>query len=274
MSETLKHYFTTEPYNITGSETLLDNVIPISKLLEILKTQTRPTSFAHPTVDPKPISQKPQGFITLKSIFDPSETHNDFNSFPEEYVDDIEDFLDRYGSWELDPDDIQFDNTYNYASPIETEIRTESITITNPDSEAFESKDLLLMSPCISLDVRDAYLPFVIAIFDNQTGDNYDLQEFGIQNFNIVTGSFNYCNESYLFDIDTQICSPTCQLTLTLDSDAKNIANELNDVFEITIDPSDKNDIKTEIESILHDFDHKSDTIHNLTIEYNSEPIE
>lgn len=235
MSQTLREYMT-EPYSkVIDNTTLLDETMPLSEFLQELDHTQKRTNFASPA-HYKPLTTKPHGLITLKSVFDP-ELCYDETGHPEEFVDNLNEFLDIYGDWEVTESD-DGDNTYNHAANIEADINFNQVTIVNPSSDTFDSKDLLFMSVNTGIDPRAGYTDNVIAIFNNDSGEHYNVTTFWWNiTFTIATGTFSYNNEKYFFDFHCQLGTDNYFVTISTD-DFDKMVSALDDEF----DPADFDD--------------------------------
>lgn len=234
MSQTLKEYMT-EPYNkIIDDTTPLDETMQISEFLQELDQTQKRTNFTSPA-HYKSLASKPHGLIALKTVFDPDLCYDE-EGHPEEFVDDLNDFLEAYGDWEVTETD-NGDNTYNYAANIEADINVNQVTIANPNSNTFESKDLAFMKVNTGVDPRAGYTDNVIVIFNNDYGEHYDATLFWNTSFTVATGTFNYNNENYFFDFHCRLNEDSYYVTISADNFDK-IVNVLDDEF----DPADFDD--------------------------------
>lgn len=263
-NQTLQAYLT-EPYSATDTSCVLDDVITISQFLKELPTTKGQKSFTD-MIGTDPINKKPHGLITLDSIFDPKNCYQE-EGHPESFVDDINDFLDQYGNWEVT--ETSGDNTYNYNSPVEDYVNMNQITIVNPDSEAYESKDIVLMSAGLSLDPRGGYTDDVIAIFDNDLDEHYDSQGFLMTRFELIDGSLNHAGHKYNYGIQSTMSNES--YFLDLNEDNFNTPDALTDEFEINFDPDDPLDMKNAIQNALNEALDEKHEVTNLTTEYLSE---
>ena len=269
MSQTLKEYLTA-PYSAIYRDSVLDSVMPISEFRKALAAPMKGQASWTSTRYTKPISEKPQGYITLESVFDPKNCYDE-DGHPEYFVDDLDAFIKKYGNWEVTEENG--DNTYNYNSPVEDPININQVTIVNPNSKAFESKDLDFMSVNLSLDVRGNYSDSVIAVFDNDSGEHYSATAFFLIRFDIVGGDFIYHNKKYTYGFQASLSDE--DLFLTISPNEGDLPAELDDEFTVFCDTSSKEDIQNVLEKTLADaFDDNQAKIDQLTVEYYSEMMD
>lgn len=269
MSQTLKEYLTA-PYSNIYSDSVLDNVMPISEFRKALAAPMKGQESWTSTRYTKPISEKPQGYITLESVFDPKNCYDE-DGHPECFVDDLDAFIKKYGNWEVTEENG--DNTYNYCSPVEDPININQVTIVNPNSKTFESKDLDFMSLNLSLDVRGNYSDSVIAVFDNDLGEHYSATAFFLVRFDIVGGDFIYHDKKYTYGFQASLGDE--DLFLTINPDEDDLPTELDDEFTVFCDATSKKDIQDVLEKTLADaFNDNQAKIDQLTVEYYSEMMD
>ena len=264
MPQTLKEYLT-EPYSAVDTSCLLDDCTTISNFRKSLSEIKGQASFAS-TMLTKPIHQEPRGYITIDSVLDPESCYQE-DGHPEVFVDDLDNFIKKYGDWEVNETDG--DNTYNYMAPVEDDLSLNRITIVNPEGRSFESKDLLLISASLSLDPRGNYTEAVIAIFDNDDGEHYDATAFGMVEYTLVDGSFVLGNDplkdkTIEFSISGTLANDSVHLTL-YDPD-----NEFVEDYEAPADLTESEDITNMVKDALKENDQPTE-ICNLKYHYLSE---
>ena len=140
--QTLKEYLT-KPYSNTDTTSLWDDCISINRFYQELPEMQGQASFAN-YFKTRNIVKAPRGYVTLKAFFDPKNVGN-FDGQVEAWMTDKNKFMQNYDNWKVDSAMRESDNTYNYQGLIEDDLAFNRITIVNPDSRVFESKDLLLL---------------------------------------------------------------------------------------------------------------------------------
>ena len=270
-TQTLKEYLT-EPYSATDQSCLLDEVTTISQFRHDLKDIKSQASFASTRLT-DPIAKAPRGYITLESIFNPKNCYDE-EGHPESFVDNLDAFMDQYGAWEVS--ETAGDNTYNHCSPVEDYVNMNQVTIVNPDSEGFESKDLLFLSAGLGLDPRGGYTDSVIAIFDNDLDGHYNSDSFLIVRFDVISGSFTYYGKTFNYDVEATMADEDYFVNIYPDSDDDSALypDDLNNEHIVNFDGSDKKEIKTALNDIMDQAYDSKDLIENLSVEYTSEMLD
>lgn len=252
-----------------------NNVVTITDFRQALNEAQKQDSFASVTKT-KPLANKAHGLITLDSVFDP-ELCFDEDGHPEEFVDDLDDFLDEYGNWEVTEQE-NGDNTYNYMSPVETDINMNQITIVNPDTDDYESKDICFFKVNTGIDPRAGYTDCVIAIFNNDLGEHYNATMFWNLSFNVITGSFLYGDTKFFYDFNAKLGDDSYELTFSpeniddydkLSAIIDNYYNptDYNDGFEAT----DPTSVKKTLNDLINDLLDNDTKIQDFKLNYLSE---
>lgn len=251
-----------EPYK------LINHIVPMQKWYhEILKRDGQ-ASFAN-LAKRRPIANEPQGYITLKSFFDPTNEGGFYDSQPEEWMNDLNCFMQEYGNWKIDEDSIVYDNTYNAQGNIEDNIDYQMITIANPNGIAYESRDLLLMRCSVSLDPRGYYTDYCMAIFDNSTNTtdlHYQATAFLNRNFTVMNGVLTVKqNNNYKhYDLEITASALNCEMTVEFypeDDDANSEVTiyTCDDLSDVLAELSEQLDIPINKLS-LHDVEYLSES--------------
>lgn len=249
MTQTLDEYLHQNQGNVVEKYYLINHVMPITDWLQMVLHAQGQASWANLN-ETQPIADKPRGCITIKSFFNPDWIGGYFDGQPEEYVDNLDNFILNYGKWEVT--DVKRDNTYNWTAPIEDYIDYTRITVANPDVREFDSKDILLFRCGLGLDPRDDYTDYGIAIFDNQTGDHYNEEAYWSRNFNVANGDLLVFDpktkktQNYCVSIDTSATSESYTLALFCQDDTpmdKQIVDTSEPIDCYNFDPEEKEDI-------------------------------
>ena len=246
--QTLKEYLT-KPYSNTDTTSLWDDCISINRFYQELPEMQGQASFAN-YFKTRNIVKAPRGYVTLKAFFDPKNVGN-FDGQVEAWMTDKNKFMQNYDNWKVDSAMRESDNTYNYQGLIEDDLAFNRITIVNPDSRVFESKDLLLLRANISLDPRGNYTPNVIAIFDNDLDDHYQAASFMGRHFSVLEAEFTVDGTKYYMDADTSALSDTYSCYFNTESSTNIFAD--NDQIDLYFDPTDKEDIIDTIKTAIND---------------------
>lgn len=230
-------------------------VLGLAAFQRYLENKKVSASFGNPYKQ-VPLLRKPMGYITTQSLFTEDTENGIYDSLPNEWVRNISKFKSTYGKWLVV--DEQDDNTYNYDNFLDNAINIMELTIQDPEGIQ-DDLVIALYSVCISLDVRGAYSPSVIGIYDYDGIDHYNTTSFLINLFNTVNGSFKVNNKLCYFGID----EPVTGYCLQVEIDSGQGFSDPEETAEI--DPSDKNSIKDYLENYM------GKKISNLKIEYTSE---
>ena len=230
-------------------------ILGLAAFQRYLKNKKVAYSFANPYKQ-APLLHNPAGYITTQSLFTQNTEGDMYDSLPNEWVHNIRRFKSTYGKWLVV--DEQGDNTYNYNNFLDNAIDIIELTIQDPEAIQ-DDLVIALYRVCISLDVRGAYSPAVIGIYDYDGIDHFNTTGFLMNLYNVVNGSFKINNKLYSFDINEPVTGDYLQIEI-------NNGQEFSDPEETSeIDPSDKNSIKDYLEN------YTGEKISNLKIEYTSE---
>lgn len=243
--KTLNDYLHENEYEVLG----------LAAFQRYLKNKKVSASFGNPYKQ-VPLLRKPMGYITTQSLFTENTESDICDSLPNEWVRNIRKFRSTYGKWLVV--DEQGDNTYNYDNFLDDAINVMELTIQDPEGIQ-DNLVIALYSVCISLDVRGAYSPSVIGIYDYDGIDHYNTTAFLMNLFNTVNGSFKVDNRLYYFGID----EPVTGYDLQIEIDNGQGFSDPDETAEI--DPSDTNSIKDYLENYM------GEKIGDLKIEYTSE---
>lgn len=220
-----------------------------------LKNEEVSASFSNPYKQ-VPLLNSPSGYITTQSLFAENTESTFYDSLPNEWVRNIRKFQSTYGKWLVV--DEQGDNTCNYDNCLDNAIDIIELTIQDPE-EIQDDLIIALYRVCISLDVRGAYSPAIIGIYDYDGIDHFNTTSFLMNLFNTVNGSFKVGNKVYYFDIDEPVTGYDLQITVGDDQG-------FDDPEETAeIDPSDRDSIKNYLENYM------GQKISDLKIKYTSE---
>lgn len=230
-------------------------VLGLRTFQRYLKKQRVSESFSNPYKQ-VPLLNSPSGYITTQSLFNENTESNMYDSLPNEWVRNISKFKSTYGNWLVV--DEQGDNTCNYDNYLDNAVNIIELTIQDPE-EIQDNLVIALYSVCISLDVRGAYTPASIGIYDYDGIDHFNTTSFLMNLFNTVNGSFKADNQLYYFDI----CEPVTGDYLQIEVGDDQGFDDPEETSEI--DPSDKDSIQDYLANYM---DNK---IHNLKVEYTSE---
>lgn len=230
-------------------------VLGLAAFQRYLKNKKVSASFGNPYKQ-VPLLRNPGGYITTQSLFAEDTESNIYDSLPNKWVRNIRKFQSTYGKWLVV--DKQGDNTCNHDNYLDNAIDIIELTIQDP-KEVQNDLVIALYRVCISLDVRGAYSPAVIGIYDYDGIDHFNTTGFLMNLYNTVNGSFKVGNKVYYFDI----CEPVTGDYLEIEIDNGQGFSDPDETAEI--DPSDKNSIKDYLENYM------GKKISNLKIEYTSE---
>lgn len=243
--DTLNDYLQKNEFKVLGLRTFQ----------RYLKKQKVSASFSNPYKQ-VPLLNSPMGYITIQSLFTENTEGNIYDSLPNEWVRNISRFKSTYGKWLVV--DEQGDNTCNYDNCLDNAINIIELTIQDPKGIQ-DDLVIALYSVCISLDVRGAYSPAVIGIYDYDGIDHFNTTGFLMNLFNTVNGSFKVNNKLCYFDIDEPVTGDYLQIEI-------DNGQGFSDPEETSeIDPSDRDSIKDYLENYL------DEKINDLKIEYTSE---
>lgn len=257
--------YMTDPISATDTSTMRDETIGIAKFRQMLKEAKGQASFASPSLT-RPIAQAPHGYITLLSIFDPENCYQ-MDGHPECFVENVDQFIQQYADWEVTYDNELGDNTYNYDSPVEDYINMQTITIVSPDTQSYHSKDIMFLSAGLGLDPRGGYTENVMAVFDNDLGEHYDMQSFGFNRYDVMDGTFDYHNHHFNFSASAELANESYFVNLGLDDDSENFDDE----YEINCDGADQDDLKAALNDLMDDLYDGHHELTNLKVQYISE---
>lgn len=230
-------------------------VLGLAAFQRYLKNKKISASFANPYKQ-VPLLNRPSGYITTQSLFTEDTESNMYDSLPNEWVRNVSKFKSTYGKWLVV--DEQGDNTCNYDNYIDNAINITEITIQDPEAIQ-DNLVIALCRVCISLDVRGAYSPAVIGIYDYDGIDHFNTTGFLMNLYNTVNGSFKANNKLCYFDID----EPVTGYCLQIEIDSGQGFLDPEETSEV--DPSDRDSIKDYLENYLNE------KINDLKIEYTSE---
>lgn len=257
-----------EPYK------LVNHIQPMNKWYQDMLTRDGQASFANWTKR-RPIANEPHGYITLKSFFNPEYEGGFYDDQPEYWVNNLKKLIKEHANWEIDEDNLVHDNTYNNQGNIEDYIDYQIFTIVNPNTSEYKSLDLLLMRCSVSLDPRDYYTDYCLAVFDNSQDTNdkhYKANSFLDRQFIVMDGSLTIYDKSTK---DYKYYDATATATANNGNMLLALYNEdSEDVSELDISACDDlTDLLTEIADYL-DADPKQDKMSLHDIKYLSEPQE
>lgn len=257
--------YMSEPLSATDPSTLRDDTVGIAQFRQMLTEAKGQDNFASPSLT-RPITQQPQGYITLLSIFDPRNCYQ-MEGHPECFVENVDHFIAQYADWEVMISDELGDNTYNYNSPVEDYIQMQRVTIVNPNAHGYESKDLMFLSAGLGLDPRGAYTEKVMAVFDNDFGQHYDAESFGLIRYDVMQGEFDYYERHFEFSASSTLTDESYAINLGLADDSENF----DDVYELTYDGADQDELKAALNDLLDDLYDGHHELTNLNVQYLSE---
>lgn len=240
--KTLKEYLNS--YDDYDDELILNKCVSINQFTKDLSSMQKQSSYANPS-ETINVNNKPKGLITLKEFFDPK-NEGDFEGQVEEWVNDFDELIGKYGNWVIqdEDEDIADDSTYNYEAPMETDIRLRRVTIVNNDDSnpAFESKDLVFFAVTTSLSYCGQGSNYVVAIFDNDLNDHYMVQTFMNAGFDVAEGTCEYQGKTYEFNLEAR---PNCD-TLLLET--SNTPTSVDDEqYDVVCDATDADSIQDAI---------------------------
>lgn len=215
------------------------------------------------------LNDAPKGLIPLMDFFD-EENQGDFEGEMESVVNNLDDFIEEYGNWTTDPDEAVYDNTYNYMGQIASPIDFAIIHMVNPNSRAYEAKDLLLMKVCLNSDVRGGYTEYVGALFDSDidNGDHYQALSFLSRRFNVFNCDMKINGVKYIVSVDATAMQDTQDISIISDDNEEDYeddsyAEEEYEDDSYAIDLDDKDDIAHAISEIM-DIDPNEIKLNNL----------
>ena len=230
-------------------------VLGLGTFQRYLKKQKVSESFSNPYKQ-VPLLHSPGGYITTQSLFTRDTESTFYDSLPNEWVRNISKFKSTYGKWLVV--DEQGDNTCNYDNYIDNTIDIIELTIQDPEGIQ-DDLVIALYRVCISLDVRGAYSPAVIGIYDYDGIDHFNTTGFLMNLYNTVNGSFKVNDKLCYFGIDEPVTG--YDLQIEIDS-----GQGFSDPEETSkIDPSEKSSIKDYLEN------YTGEKISSLKVEYTSE---
>lgn len=230
-------------------------VLGLAAFQRYLKSEKVSESFVNPYKQ-VPLLNSPRGYITTQSLFTQNTESDMYDSLPNEWVRNISKFKSTYGKWLVV--DEQGDNTCNYDNYLDNTIDVIELTIQDPEAIR-DNLVIALYRVCISLDVRGAYSPAVIGIYDYDGIDHFNTTGFLMDLYNTVNGSFEVGNKVYYFDI----CEPVTGDYLQIEIDNGQGFSDPEETSEV--DPSDRDSIKDYLENYL------DEKINDLKIKYTSE---
>lgn len=259
---------------VLKNENILDDILSADQFRKMLTTQKVQGSFASYDLN-TPLTTKAHGLITMPEVF------NNFHGidYDADTVNDVKKFLNDYGTWTVS--EAMGDNTYNYCSPAEDYINTDILTIVKPDNYTDNDPysgtdcdciDVVLFSCGVSLDPRGAYTQYMIALFDNDSNDHYSTAEWFNKSYDLVSGSFNYNNKAFNFEIDGSLNSETVEIFI--DAEDKNVYTSYFDDSQC-VDTTEPDDIKDALKEIMEDNvdDNKDAKIDSLKIDLECYPV-
>lgn len=220
-----------------------------------LKNKKVAYSFANPYKQ-VPLLHSPAGYITAQSLFTQNTEGDMYDSLPNEWVRNIRKFQSTYGKWLVV--DEQGDNTCNYDNFLDNTIDIIELTIQDPEGIQ-DDLVIALYRVCISLDVRGAYSPAVIGIYDYDGIDHFNTTGFLMNLFNTVNGNFKINNKLCYFNINEPVTGDYLQIEV----DSGQGFLDPEETSEI--DPSNRDSIRDYLEN------YAGEKINDLKIEYTSE---
>ena len=230
-------------------------VLGLAAFQRYLKNKKVSASFSNPYKQ-VPLLRKPMGYITTQSLFTEDTEGDMYDSLPNEWVRNINKFKSTYGKWLVV--DEQGDNTCNYDNFLDNAINIIELTIQDPKGIQ-DDLVIALYRACISLDVRGAYSPAVIGVYDYDGIDHYNTTSFFMNLYNTVNGSFKVNDKLCYFDINEPVAGDYLQIEV-------NNGQGFSDPEEtLEIDPSKKSSIKDYLEN------YTGEKINDLKVEYTSE---
>ena len=230
-------------------------VLGLAAFQRYLKNKKVSASFSNPYKQ-VPLLRKPMGYITTQSLFTEDTEGDMYDSLPNEWVRNISKFKSTYGKWLVV--DEQGDNTCNYDNFLDNAINIIELTIQDPE-EIQDNLVIALYRACISLDVRGAYSPAVIGVYDYDGIDHFNTTGFLMNLYNTVNGSFKVNDKLCYFGIDEPVVGDYLQIEV----DSGQGFSDPEETLEI--DPSEKSSIQDYLEN------HTGEKINDLKIEYTSE---
>ena len=243
--DTLNNYLQKNEFKVLG----------LAAFQRYLENKKVSASFGNPYKQ-VPLLRKPMGYITTQSLFTKDTESNMYDSLPNEWVRNISKFKSTYGKWLVV--DEQRDNTYNYDNYIDNAIDIIELTIQDPEGIQ-DDLVIALYRVCISLDVRGAYSPAVIGIYDYDGIDHFNTTGFLMNLYNTVNGSFKVNDKLCYFSID----EPVTGYDLQIEVDSGQGLLDPEETSEI--DPSEKSSIQDYLEN------YTGEKINDLKVEYTSE---
>lgn len=253
---------------VLDRENVLDDILSADQFRKMLTTQKVQSSFVSYDLD-APLTSKARGLITMPEVF------NNFGGITcdAEDVNDVKKFIDDYGNWLVT--DTMSDNTYNYCAPAEDYINYNVLTIQKPDN--FADDDIYSGSDCdcidvvffscgVTLDPRGGYTQYMIALFDNDLNDHYRTAEWFNKRYQIVSGSFNYNNKAFNFEMDGSLNSETVEIYIDAE-DENNYISCFDD--SQCVDTTERDDIKDALKEIMeNNVNDNNVSIDNLKVDY------
>lgn len=193
------------------------------------------------------LNDTPKGLISLMDFFDEN-NQGDFDGEMESVVNNLDKFIEEYGNWVTDPDEVICDNTYNYMGQIASPVDFVIIQMVNPNSRAYEAKDLLLMKVCLDSDVRGGYTEYVGALFDADTdnGGHYKALSFLSRRFNVFNCDMEINGVKYTVSVDATAMQDTQDISIISDDNEEDYEDDSH-----AIDLDDKDDIADAIGEIM-----------------------
>lgn len=232
-------------------------VLGLAAFQRYLKNKKVSASFGNPYKQDS-LLRSPGGYITTQSLFTENTESDICDSLPNEWVRNIRKFQSTYGKWLVV--DEQGDNTCNHDNCIDNAIDIIELTIQDPEAIQ-EDLVVAMYRVCISLDVRGAYSPAIIGIYDYDGIDHFNTTGFLMNLFSTVNGSFKANNKLCYFDIDEPVTGDYLQIEI-------DTGQGFSDPEETSeIDPSDRDSIRDYLENCV------GEKINNLKLEYTSELI-
>lgn len=240
--KTLKEYLNS--YDDYDDELILNKCVSMNQFTKDLTSMQKQSSYANPS-ETINVNNKPKGLITLKEFFDPK-NEGDFEGQVEEWVNDFDELIEKYGNWVIqdEDEDIVDDSTYNYEAPMETDIRLRQVTIVNNDdsNSALESKDLVFFAVTTALSFCGQGSNYVVAIFDNDLNDHYMVQAFMNASFDVAEGTCEYQGKTYEFNLEAR---PNCDTLLLETSHTPTSVDD--DQYDVVCDVTDADSIQDAI---------------------------
>lgn len=149
-----------------------------------------------------------------------------------EPVNNIDEFLEEYGSMEVVSD--KYDNSYNYNGYLDNYINFGMFNLENDQT-------LVTLSVCLGLDPRSAYTRSVAVVFESE----YDFLETFANDWQLLDFEFTAKGKKYYGSFDAGALSEFGRLTLT-DKESNEIVYDGENVL-VTDDIDDIQDTVSEI---------------------------